>query len=45
MVEKVHTPLPLGASSTAKEEHYQQVITDIKLVLQGVTFSTSKKGP
>lgn len=36
MVEKMHTPLPLGASSTAKEQHYQQVSTDIKLVLQGM---------
>ncbi len=35
MVEKLHTPLPLGAPANAKEQHYQTVCTDIKNVLQG----------
>ena len=35
MVETLHTPLPLGASAEAKEQHYATVCQDIKNVLQG----------
>jgi len=35
MVEKLHTPLPLGAATAAKEQHYGTVLNDIKLVLHG----------
>lgn len=34
-MEKLHTPLPLGASATHKAQHYSTVLTDIKAVLQG----------
>lgn len=39
MVEKLHTPLPLGASAVEKAQHYSTVVQDIKAVLQGKSIT------
>jgi hypothetical protein len=35
MVEKLHSQLAVGADASQKANHYQEVIQDLKAVLQG----------
>jgi hypothetical protein len=35
MVEKLHSQLPLGSEAAPKAKHYQEVIDDLKAMLQG----------
>jgi hypothetical protein len=35
MVEKLHSQLPVGAEAARKAQHYQEVIQDLKAMLQG----------
>lgn len=35
MVEKLHQRLPLGADAAQKGRHYQEVVQDLKAMLQG----------
>lgn len=45
MVEKLHTPLPLGTSAAAKALHYNTVVSDIKAVLQGKVITNLSHTP
>jgi hypothetical protein len=41
MVEKLHSQLAVGAEASAKVSHYQEVIEDLKAMLQGKWVDSS----